>query len=243
MLLNDVAYLSRSNESSESESDLSDSSHSSESFDSTEFSDVDTYSTDGSAGDDVGDLSSLLSDCDELTSSLTDSFEDLNVKDKDDRFDDAMMRACDDHFENVVREFNAKKKYTHGPDLNEWYIDECSTVFGNIMNFVGSPMPSDAVVYRLRELMEPLLIEGYLNEDQIYDLVKGIYMRYKQDRGPDITIEKLELKYGTVNQKNTLPFKKQRDVTHKPKQELQIVGKHDGKRRNFDFFTETSDYV
>lgn len=237
MLPNDMS--SHSDGSSDS-SDLSNSfvsSHSSSSSD----TDSDSYSTDGSTGDedDVGDLSSLPSDCDDLTSTLVESFENLKVKDTEDRFDHAMMHACNEHFDNILSEFNAKKKYTQGPEINDWFIDECCTVFGDVMDSVGAPMASDAVVYRLRELMEPLLIEGYLNDDQIYDLVKDVYMRYKQDRGPDTTIERLELKYGTRKEKNTLPFKK-RDVTHKPKQQLQIIGKHDGKRRNFDVFEEES---
>ena len=162
------------------------------------------------------------------------------MKDTEDRFDHAMMNACNEHFDNILREFNAKKKYKQGPEINDWFIDECCTVFGDVMHTVRSPMPGDAVVYRLRELMEPLLIEGYLIDDQIFELAKDIYMRYKSDRGPDTTIERLEFKYGTTNHKKILPFQKQRDVTHKPKQQLQILGKYDGKRRNLDFFEEES---
>lgn len=236
MLPNDMS--SHSDGSSDS-SDLSNSFVSSHSSSSSDDSDSDTYSTDGSAGDedDVGDLSSLPSDCDDLTSTLVESFENLKVKDTEDRFDHAMMHACNEHFDNILSEFNAKKKYTQGPEINDWFIDECCTVFGDVMDSVGAPMASDAVVYRLRELMEPLLIEGYLNDDQIYDLVKDVYMRYKQDRGPDNTIERLELKYGTTKQQKTSRFDKQRDVT--PTQsKLHVIGKHDGKQRDVYISTE-----
>jgi hypothetical protein len=235
--------MSSHSDDSSNSSDLSDSfvsSHSSSSSD----TDSDLYSTGGSTGDedDVGDLSSLSSDCDDLTSTLAESFEHLKVKDTDDRFDHAMMHACNEHFDNILHEFNAKKKYKQGPEINDWFIDECCTVFGDVMHTVRSPMPGDAVVYRLRELMEPLLIEGYLIDDQIFELAKDIYMRYKSDRGPDMTIERLEEKYGTTNHKKILPFNK-RDVTHKPKPQFNVIGKHDGKRRNFEFFTETTSHL
>jgi len=237
MFLNDMS--SHSDNSSDSPRSFL-SSHSSSSPD----TDSDSYSTDGSTGneDDVGDLSSLPSDCDELTSTLAESFEHLKAKDTEDRFDHAMMHACNEHFDGILSEFNAKRKHRQGPELNDWFIDECCSVFSGIMDSVGAAMPSDAVVYRLRELMEPLLIEGYLIEDQIYDLVKDVYMRYKSDRGPDNTLQKLEMKYGTRKEKNTFPFKK-RDVT--PTQsKLHVIGKHDGKqRRNFDFFEETTSYL
>lgn len=234
--------MSSHSDDSSNSSDLSDSFVSSHSSSSSDTADSDRYSTGGSTGDedDVGDISSLSSDCDDLTSTLVESFEHLKAKDTDDRFDHAMMHACNEHFDGILSEFNAKKKYKQGPEINDWFIEECCTVFGDVMYSVGAPLPSDAVVYRLRELMEPLLIEGYLIDDQIFELAKDVYMRYKQDRGPDMTIERLETKYGTTNHKKTSRFDKQRDVTHKPKQQLQIIGKHDGKRRNFDIFEEES---
>ena len=235
--------MSSHSDDSSNSSDLSDSfvsSHSSSSSD----TDSDLYSTGGSTGDedDVGDLSSLSSDCDDLTSTLAESFEHLKVKDTEDRFDHAMMNACNEHFDNILREFNAKRRHNQGPEVNDRFIDECCAVFSGIMDSVGAPLPSDALVYRLRELMEPLLIEGYLIDDQIFELAKDIYIRYKNNRGPDTTIERLQMKYGTRQEKNTLPLNK-RDVTHKPKQEFNVIGKHDGKRRNFEFFTETTSHL
>ena len=140
------------------------------------------------------DMSIDGSDSLEGADSLCDAMESVDCEPKT-NIETILMGECDIHFKRLQEEYAAANKEQDMTALDDWFIDECCDVLTGIMAGANECMSSETILVRMRELFDPFLQSGYLNEELLFEYMTGIYMEYQRTRDGCNVLSSLENKY------------------------------------------------
>lgn len=149
-------------------------------------------STGSSADSDTGD-SKVDSLCDAMESADCEGDTSINM---------LLLGECNLHFKALQEQYSTA--FGKGPSdveaLDDWFIDECCDVFTGIMAGANECMTTDVIIGRMREIFEPFMQSGYLNDELLYEYVSRIFIVFHQTRGTEDMISALEDRYkGNLN--------------------------------------------